>query len=154
MPINFRVLMADDLSEWRRWFGDAELFRRVAFPDGSWWNHVSIDPGACSWLAWSRGQALAQVQVDRDADGCGWISLAVRPDRRGQGLGSQVLAAFLAGPGRDYPRLCGCIEPDNLASLACFRRCGFEVGAKPDDEGFFHAVFPPGMPGHDLASCD
>jgi hypothetical protein len=51
-----------------------------------------------------------------------------------------VLGSFILGPGSAYPILEGRIAPDNVASLACVRRCGFEILQEPDEDGLIRAV--------------
>lgn len=89
------------------------------------------------------GAWLRKIQVDRDEDGVGHIELAVRPDLRGNGFGKRILRAFLSGPGRTFAELHAHIEIGNAASLACFQRCGFVVGAEQDDDEFFLLVWRP-----------
>lgn len=141
MQITFRPFTRRDLSALRAWFVDAELARRLSFPTDAWFAHVAASPAARCWAAVEAGMMIATVQVDRDGEGPGYLDLAVRPDRRGQGLGTAMLAAFLAGPGRDYPVLEGRIAPDNAASLACCRRCGFTLLAERDEDGFVRVVY-------------
>lgn len=140
MHLAFRPFEADDLPVFRSWFADPELARRVSYPDNWWFSHVSSAHSRC-WLATdAAGGIVAEVQVDDDPGKPAYIQFVICPSLRGQGLGTLVLSAFLDGPGRTYPTIEGCVEPDNAASLACFRRCGFQKLAEPDQDGFIRLV--------------
>lgn len=141
MTITFREIAPKDLATLRSWFADAELAERLSYPDEAWLGHVGGN-GAAGWVALDdTGSIVAQVQVDRADAFTGDLAFAIRPDFRGRGYGKAVLRAFLAGEGQNYHRLEGFIEPDNVASLACVRRCGFEVAAVANKDGMLKAVW-------------
>ncbi len=141
MQIIFRLISSNDLPVLRKWFEDAELSRRLSFPTDEWFAYVTAGADARCWLALDAGERVAVIQVDREGSELGYLDLAVRPSLRGQGIGMGVLAAFLSGPGCDYAVLEGRIEPDNAASLACCRRCGFEILPTPDADGLLPAIY-------------
>ncbi|WP_068412247.1 GNAT family N-acetyltransferase [Labrenzia sp. OB1] len=141
MQIIFRPLTRDDLPELRTWFEDAELSRRLSFPTDEWFAYVDAGAAALCWMALDAGKMFAVMQVDREDSERGYLDLAVRPDLRGQGFGTAVMRAFLSGPGRAYAILEGRIEPDNVASLAVSRRCGFEILPELDADGLFPAIY-------------
>lgn len=140
MEIAFRPILPDDLPELRSWFADEELSRRLSFPTDEWFSYVTTTDTVRCWLALADNRIIAQIQVDRAGLDHGYLDFFLRPDLRGQGRGADVLTQFLSGPGRSYPVLEGVIEPDNLASIACFRRCGFSISSGPDADGFFQAI--------------
>jgi RimJ/RimL family protein N-acetyltransferase len=139
MQVVFLPFTRDDLLTLRRWFDDKELSRRLSFPDDAWFAYVTNGDEARCWMAYRSNEAIAEIQVDRDGEH-GYIELAVRPDLRGRGMGTAVLSAFLAGPGKAYLVLDARIDPDNSASLACFQRCGFEIQQHPDADGLVQVV--------------
>lgn len=141
MQIVFRPLASDDLPELRTWFKDSELSRRLSFPTDDWFAYVTAGADARCWVALDAGKLIAIMQVDREDSERGYIDLAVRPHLRGQGIGTAVLTAFLSGPGGVYGILEGRIEPDNAASLACCRRCGFEILPELDADGLLPAIY-------------
>jgi RimJ/RimL family protein N-acetyltransferase len=138
MQLNLRRLLPHDLPEFRSWFGDAELARRLAYPTDEWHAAVSRGGQQC-WIAVDNSHGMVAVtQVERDGD-VGYIAIAVKPDLRQRGFGTAALTAFTAGPGREYAALDGRIEPNNIASLACARKCGFCILDALDDDGLFPA---------------
>jgi RimJ/RimL family protein N-acetyltransferase len=141
MQIIFRPLTGNDLPVLRAWFADAELSRRLSFPSDEWFAYVTVGAAARCWVALDASRIVAMIQIDRENSHVGYLDLAVRPSLRGQGIGTAVLAAFLSGPGRAYATLEGRIEPDNAASLACCRRCGFEILPKPDADGLLPVIY-------------
>ncbi|PYB70650.1 GNAT family N-acetyltransferase [Rhizobium wuzhouense] len=141
MRITFRLLAHDDLRELRSWFQDEELSRRLSFPTDEWFAYVTNEAAVRCWLALEAGEIVALLQVDGDDAARGYLDLAVRPQLRQQGYGAAVLASFLSGPGTSYALLEGRIAPDNLASLACCRGCGFEISPEPDADGFLRALY-------------
>lgn len=141
MPIILRFIASNDLPELRTWFVDSELSRRLAFPTNEWFTYVTAEAAARCWVAFDAGRIVALTQVDHEESGLGYLSFAVHPSLRGKGTGTAVLAAFLSGPGRAYAILEGRVEPDNAASLACCRRCGFEILMTPDSDGLLPAIY-------------
>ena len=128
-PIHFRRLTAADIDELTVWFRDPVLARRVSLPDDTWRTYILSDNGVSkSWAGRdARGRLLCEIQVDRQSpEDPGYINFYIDPALRGQGLAEPILLAFLEeGPGRDYEAMDASIEPDNHASLRCFRACGF-----------------------------
>ncbi|WP_408733114.1 GNAT family N-acetyltransferase [Burkholderia ubonensis] len=112
----FAPLASDDLPELRTWFEDSKLSRQLSFPTDEWFVYVTAGAAARCWVALDAGRIIGLMQVDREDSERGHLDLAVRPDLRGQGIGTAVLAAVLSGPGRAYAILEGRIEPDNVAS--------------------------------------
>lgn len=72
-----------------------------------------------------------------------WMGLAVKPELRGQGLGTRILKEFLLSPiAKQYPEIWAGIEPDNQASLRCFQDVGFTSKmTQPDEEGILDYVY-------------
>lgn len=141
MRIIFRPLARSDLQVLRIWFEDAELSRRLSFPTDEWFAYVTADADANCWVALDAGRIIALMQVDREDFDKGYLDLAVDPRLRGQGFGTAVLMAFLSGPGTAYAILEGRIAPDNAASIAACRRCGFEILPEPDADGLLVARY-------------
>jgi RimJ/RimL family protein N-acetyltransferase len=125
--------MADASLLWR-WANDAETRRRsfnpapIPYADHLAWLEARLAAEASSlWIVSDEGGPVGQVRLDL-ADGVAEVSLAVAPERRGQGLGTAMLSAALAAAATQWRggiRLRAQVLADNVASLRLFRRCGF-----------------------------
>lgn len=90
------------------------------------------------FIALEDSRAVAIVDLEIEDDRSAWMSLIVRPDARGKGMGKMILRAFLEESvlkGVDELKIE--IEKDNEASLRCFRAVGFQEEDRADTtEGF------------------
>ncbi|WP_426437442.1 GNAT family N-acetyltransferase [Bradyrhizobium genosp. P] len=142
MTISFRSFEERDLPEYRSWFSDAELSRRLSFPTDEWFAYTRSNSVRC-WLATDAQNGLVgQIQIDEDGNGAGHFDMAIKPSLRRMGLGAEMLRAFLREHGGSYSALHATVETDNWASIACLQRCGFEPERELDADGFmqFHKV--------------
>ena len=138
-----RPFAADDLPMLREWFRDGELSRRLSYPTDAWFAHIQGPESRCWMVCREDGQAIAVIQVDRDDSGTGFIDLSVKPDLRGNGVGTASLRLFLQTEGHAFPSLCGSIEPDNRASVGCAQKAGFVVADVLDDDGLLPVIWMP-----------
>jgi RimJ/RimL family protein N-acetyltransferase len=92
-----------------------------------WFARVLADPAACRlWIAELDGQPAGQVRIDIGEDS-GTVSIAVRPEQRGRGIGTAMLQALLTKVAADGApsRLTAVVRPDNVASRRAFAAVGF-----------------------------
>jgi len=68
MRMTFRFFTRDDLAEFRAWFDDAELSRRLSFPTDQWFAYVTAGDSARCWAASDGSRIVAAVQVDPGAN--------------------------------------------------------------------------------------
>jgi L-amino acid N-acyltransferase YncA len=89
------------------------------------------------------GSAVASVHLDEEADQRASTALVVKPDARGRRHGRDILRALMARPEVAHLRTIeAMIEPENVASLHCFRAAGFcQVGSGPDREGLLKLAY-------------
>lgn len=113
----------------------------VAWPDhAGWWARALASPDREILIAEAGGEPAAMVRFDRcPAPDEGFeVSINLRPDARGGGLGAAVLEAacqhFLAR--RGGIRLVATIHRDNLASRRVFERVGFVRETGLGETGF------------------
>ena len=93
---------------------DLEFYR-------SWFNDAEL----ARRLSYPTDDWFAYVAAT-DASRC-WVALDEN--------GGMIAALLHCRPGADFAVLKGAIEPDNAASLACVRRCGFEILPGLDEDG-------------------
>jgi UDP-2,4-diacetamido-2,4,6-trideoxy-beta-L-altropyranose hydrolase len=125
--------MADAALLWR-WANDAETRRRsfhsapIPYAEHLAWLEARVAAEATRlWIFSDERGPVGQVRLDLGA-GEAEVSLAVAPERRGQGLGTEMLRQALCSIRAEWPgglRLLARVFADNLPSLRMFRRCGF-----------------------------
>lgn len=106
----------------------------VAFPPGERWGADAMAlqlalPGAYGWIDPAGGFVLARVAADESEI----LSLAVVPDRRGQGLGRALLEqATTTAAGRGARAMFLEVAAANGPARALYAAAGFgEVGRRP-----------------------
>lgn len=90
------------------------------------------------YVASTDGEPVAIIDLEVEGDGTAWISLVVRPDARGKGMGQKVLQSFLHHSIlKELKELNIEIENDNAASIRCFEKVGFLKSHRPETtEGY------------------
>lgn len=125
-----------DLGACAPWFDDAETARWVPAPDDEWLAYVSdADGGAVAEVATLGDMPVALLQYDIEGDGGVSLMITVDPARRGQGVGREVLEAFLERAAGRFDHADAYVAEENTAALALVRRCRFRPLAK-DADGF------------------
>jgi RimJ/RimL family protein N-acetyltransferase len=131
---------ADLLLRWRN-DPDAVRFsvsgRAVTVEEHCAWMAARLaDTATRLWIAQEGGAPVGQVRLDV-SDGTATVSIAVAPEHRGAGLGSEMLRALLSLIAGDSAvlRLRALANPDNAASLRIFQKAGFRP--LPGGEGGF-----------------
>jgi L-amino acid N-acyltransferase YncA len=123
---------------------------RAIFEEGIDTGNATFETQAPDWEAWDRGRlkvarlvarcggqvvgwaALSPVSTRPVYSGVAEVSLYVTASARGRGVGTTLLRALIGASERaGIWTLQGAIFPENAASLALVRRCGFrEVGRR------------------------
>lgn len=125
LPIVFIPLDEDRAKEVKRWPKDASQ---------QWLGCDAVhllqlqrsSPGRRCFVALDGSQSVGIVDMEESSDGAAWMSLFVRPDMRGKGMGQFVLRSLLSDETVSHIReLKVEIEKDNPASLSCFEGAGF-----------------------------
>ena len=85
--------------------------------------------GAFYWVLEEEGVWLSALRTCSVRQGVIYLeALETRPDRRGRGYGSRLLAEVLGALKEEGPfRLCDCVGKRNAASLRTHEKCGFEI---------------------------
>ncbi len=125
IPIVFVPLDEDRVKEVEHWSKDASQ---------QWLGCDAVhllrlqrsSPGRRCFVALDGGQSVGVVDIEESGDGAAWMSLFVRPDVRGKGMGQSILRSLLSDETVSHIReLKVEIEKDNPASLRCFEGAGF-----------------------------
>ena len=103
---------------------------------------VESQPVGAAWLRlWTAGNRGYGWVNDRTPE----LSLAVLPDRRGQGIGSLLLAHLLEQARLTYPAVSLSVSADNPA-LHLYRRSGFCTVREEGNSPTMLLEWPNGMP--------
>ncbi len=93
---------------------------------------VDVEERARTWrlegdfVAAADGEIVGNIHVDRNRHGFGEIGMAVAKDRRGQGIGTALLAYAIDWARREgLHKLCLHVFPHNEAAIGLYRRFGF-----------------------------
>jgi RimJ/RimL family protein N-acetyltransferase len=93
---------------------------------------VDVEERAREWdldgdfVAVAGGAIVGNIHVERNRHGFGEIGMAVAKERRGQGIGSALLAhAIEWARGEGLHKLCLEVFPHNEAAIALYRKFGF-----------------------------
>ena len=143
MRLNFRRFQAGDFAMYKAWFADPELERWLGPLDDEWLAAVLSERASdrATWLISDGETPVAVVETALHPDNASLAAvtgLAVKPDRRGQGVGTAVLQEVLALHRREG-RLehLAYINEDNWLAQRCFERSGFvPVTPTPNEEGY------------------
>lgn len=92
---------------------------------------------------------IARVELERDGRDA-VVSVALASEARGQGLGSQLIAATIAAAQRlrGVEQVVALIRPDNTPSQRAFARAGFQRASHVEIEGVLleRHILAPGRP--------
>lgn len=141
MTLTFRPFQQADFPEYAAWFADPELERWLGPLDDEWLAAVVSErpSDGITWLVLDGETPVAVVETVTYPENTALAAitgLAVKPDRRGQGVGTAVLHEVLALH-RRAGRLehLAYIHKDNRAAQKTFERAGF-VRVTPNGEGY------------------
>ena len=141
-PLQLRFVTAADAAILHEWANDV-LTRRMSFSSETipWDNHVEwltrrLEDPDCRFCVVqdANGQPLGQARLDR-AGSRATLSFGLAPIARGQGFAARLvrLAAVDSQLAGWCQHVDAWVRPDNVPSLAAFRRAGFtELGVPPD----------------------
>ena len=138
--VTLRKIDDDDIPELMRWIPDAKAadtwsgpFLRFPFTAETFREDLRLDQ-VDSWALVDRGDNLVGFGQVYERYGRNHLGrLAVHPDRRGGGLGHQLVAELMQR-GAEHPGLPEYglyVYPDNEAALRCYRAAGFVVADDP-----------------------
>ena len=93
----------------------------------AWYTRALEDPTRSIYIVQQERESVGMVRLDQQDDRRAEVSLAIIPEKRGKGLGSQVLSEACAEASRlGYEILDARIKGTNEASIRAFARAGFE----------------------------
>lgn len=141
--VTLRTARDDDAHRLLNWRNDPDavrfsVTRRAVTTEehAEWFAAQRNDPATRIWIAEEAGVAVGQVRLDV-RDHIGTVSVTVAVERRGEGLGPDMLQALVAMIAGDSTvrTLKALAHPDNAASFRAFQKVGFRRLAR-DERGF------------------
>lgn len=143
---------ADDVRRWRNDEGTrASSFstRPIEVEEHlEWFAGVLQDDDRRLLIIESSGEAIGVLRFDRGPSHRWEVSINLAPSARGAGIGTRALVAGVRWLGGDDPgatEVVAQVRGDNHASLAAFRKAGFEVSAEA--EGRVTLLYRPSREG-------
>lgn len=108
----------------------------VSTPDKNWLANVTSDSRTGAAIVRQNADPIGYLQYDRVAKATFALALFISKPFRGRGLGSKVLADFLASrPANE--RFVAYIEGNNLLSSRAFEKAGFALVGPGGGGGMF-----------------
>src|SRR6185436_16060675 len=132
-PLQLRPAVWSDAATLLAWASDPETRRRSfeerAIPEHehlAWLAAKLVDPETRLFVALAEDEPVGSARLDR-AGTTASVSLAVAPDRRGQGLGGRLLAALheWSRSAAFAARMEALVRDDNGVSLRLFEQAGY-----------------------------
>ena len=105
-----------------------------------WFDEALTNPHQLLFIGEQQhGEPVGICRFDIDADaGHADVSLNVNPALRGKGLAHPLLSGAMQIFRAHYPQpLQATIKKQNLASIACFTKCGFALTREDDVYGYY-----------------
>jgi UDP-2,4-diacetamido-2,4,6-trideoxy-beta-L-altropyranose hydrolase len=155
LPITMRHATDGDCETLWLWRNDSVTRRasrtKEAIPwtdHESWFSSVMSNPDRHLLIAEADGSPVAMVRFDRleTEPNAYEISINIRPDSRGSGVGRAVLSTACAefAAARGATRITAGVDEGNEASRRLFESCGFSQTAPADAHGFVAYVLDTG----------
>lgn len=143
MHLEFKQFQPSNFPEYAAWFTDPELDRWLGPLDAEWLDAVLSERASdrTTYLVLDAETPVAVLETALHPENTALAAitgLAVKPDRRGQGVGTAVLHEVLATH-RRAGRLehLAYIYQDHWAAQRCFERAGFvRVTPTPNEGGY------------------
>ena len=141
MNLEFRWFQKDDFSEYAGWFSDPELNRWLGPMDEEWLAAVlkEAETDGETWAVFRSVELVAVLETafhPEQRNLAAITGLAVKPQRKRQGLGKAALAQVLhLHRCRGIRRHLAYVKVDNFAARRCLERVGFSLN-QPSKEGF------------------
>lgn len=140
MKLRFSTFTAADFSEYKAWYDDAELDKRLGPMDDKWLDHVMHETRGHQYSVFLGKDLVAVIGIllpDAEHPAYYITDFAMKPHLRNQGIGSQVLAKLMKlyslKPGEEWRAF---IDERNPRAKAFFEKNGWKcVSNTPDEHG-------------------
>lgn len=114
----------------------------MSVPDETWYKYLQCDEVTGLAVLDDKGEFVAEVQIDRDPDGDGYVAICVKPEMQGQNIASDALTALLQENFvQDLNRLVAFVARDNDQSKSVLEKSGFKTIGTEDQDGFVEYIY-------------
>ena len=138
--VTLRDANAGDVDLYYQWAMDPDV-RRQSFSSGdiaygdhvAWFHRRLVDPYSALFVLLDDGAPVGQIRFTMNRDGEAEIGYSVAREARGRGFARALIELGVAAmAARGVQTIVARVKPDNLASIAAFRRCGFQQDGSSD----------------------
>ena len=138
MKLVFRRFREKNFQAYGSWFLDPELDRRLGPIDREWLGAALLRKDRATWAVFRDEVLVTVVETVFDPENklAAVSALAVKPDLRGQGVGTAVLKQLLATHRKGVRRHVAYVKVDNRAARRCLEHVGFVLSAEPNAYGY------------------
>ena len=127
-------MTTETIAEYQGWFVDTAIAKWMERPTEGWALYLATRLRPSAWAAFEKLEFIGYIEVAFFEDRCA-VALAIKPQRRGKGIGSGVLAEFLETILSDQQTIAAFIDQDNIAALRNAEKVGFARVSGPDENG-------------------
>ncbi len=128
----------EDFPEYKSWYTDAELMKRLGPMDNEWLEYILNEIDGCQYSAFLEYELIGVVGVKfpTEQNLSYYITdFAIKPNRREEGIGSQVLCELLKEHslklGQTWKTF---VDDSNTNAKAFFQKNGWKCASKEPDE--------------------
>jgi RimJ/RimL family protein N-acetyltransferase len=133
--LSLREATYEDMDLLFQWVNDKEV-RSNSFNTNiisyeshvNWFNNVMLDHSALQLIMCSDEKPIGQIRLNIDDNNNACISYSISPDKRGLGLGTEMIKLLkvkLVADHYQFKSIIGHVKYENKASQKCFEKCGF-----------------------------
>ena len=137
--IDCRKFKIDDFPIYQSWFRDPELNQQLGPMDETWLKHIISDKTGAQYSFFSSDTLIAVAGVvfpNTHSTYYYLTDIAVKPTRRSQGIGTQVLGQLLSRPDLKQTREWrAAVSPENIAGIRLLRGSGWRRVISGDQQG-------------------
>lgn len=133
----FLKFKAEDFSEYKSWYKDAFLNRELGPINNKWLEHVLKETDGCEYSVFRGNELVAVVGIKYPTEKYPdyyLTDLAMKPDLRNQGIGSEVLNELMRlHPLKSRQSWKAVVNVRNIKAAGFFKKHGWTVSNKPDE---------------------
>lgn len=136
--LRFSTFTTKDFSEYKAWYEDAELNKRLGPMDDQWLDHVLHETDGCEYSVFRGKELVAVVGIkfpDPTHPAYYITDFAIKPHLRNQSIGSSVLRALIKlhkrKPGQSWKAF---VDVRNSGAKSFFEKNGWICASETPDE--------------------